>query len=177
MGAAHACDFIGIRCPSRSCAVALLRGCRPPEVPVARRARSAHPRAACRCRSAARASSHTTTTLICAPDNRAATSTSRVSAGKVSSRERVTASMPLISKGAAAPASAAATGGLSETTSPGGRGVGSVIAQGQLQAALCSSRNVPSDRADGPHCEAEARFAHLGLGGSASHHADPRTCR
>ena len=36
MGAAHAFDFIRIRCPSRSCAVAPLRGCRPPAVPVAR---------------------------------------------------------------------------------------------------------------------------------------------
>ena len=52
-----------------------------------------------------------------------------------------------------------------------------VIAQGPLQAALCSSRNAPSDHAVLPHCEAEARFDRLVLGGIASRHADPQRCR
>ena len=72
--------------------------------------------------------SHTTTTLICALDNRAATSTSSDCPLTARKRERATASMLLTSAGATVRASAAATGGLSGVTiaaTDAIRGVGS----------------------------------------------------
>ena len=74
-------------------------------------------------------------------------------------------------------ASAVATGGLSGLPVSGVRGGDVVMSQVQIQAALCSLRSGPSDRADGPHCEAEVRFDHPGLGGNASRHVDLRACR
>jgi hypothetical protein len=59
---------------------------------------------------AAPVASHTTTTLTWAPDNSAATSTSKASNATVSSRDRATASTLDTSNGATARASAAATG-------------------------------------------------------------------